>query len=570
MTNPAAPLAQLTPEQCQASMHNRNVWLTASAGTGKTQVLVARVLRLLLNGVAPEAILCLTFTRNGAAEMATRIQSRLAMWVRASAKFVHADLAALDEKRDATAIEKARGLFARVLDARGGGLRIMTIHSFCQTLLAAFPAEAGLPQGFRALDEAETRALARTVLADLIVEAHDRRDTALLDRFARFVRVQGEQGVHTYLDGCARHGPALIALGAGIEAQVRRKLGLPAEDVMPDIVARCSDDAPGFQLLIEIQQANRDWNTKNGENRAEQIEEWFELSPDARVRNLDQLIEVWRRKDGGWRSFEKKFAPQDPDYESICHAADDYYSGLRTLIRLQQLAGRLTDQLMIGQRYAQALAKAKALTGVVDFDDLIRITVALLHTPGMGDWIRYKLDQGTDHILVDEAQDTNEQQWAIIEALAEEFYAGDGAKDGISRTLFVVGDAKQAIFSFQGTNPHAMFGAQQTFAAHARDVGHDFFDLDLSRSYRSSPPILAFVDAVIEAVGASGMGLEVPSRRHIAAQGQAGQVLLLPPVVRVDDETALSTQMRLANMIAARIMDSLDPVHGLWLESRGG
>ena len=142
-------LPPLKGEQRAASDPRAHVWLSASAGTGKTQVLSARVFRLLLAGVDPAAILCLTFTKAGAAEMAHRINARLAAWVRLRDTDLFQDLQALGERGDPEQLARARTLFARVLDAPGGGLRIQTIHGFCQGLLAAFPVEAGLTPGFQ-------------------------------------------------------------------------------------------------------------------------------------------------------------------------------------------------------------------------------------------------------------------------------------------------------------------------------------------------------------------------------------------------------------------------------------
>src|SRR5262245_15379020 len=129
------PLDPLQPQQRDASDPGQLVWLSASAGTGKTHVLTARVLRLLLGGAAPEAILCLTFTKAGAAEMAERIHRRLAWWAGLKdGELLKRDLTRLGEDSGPEAQARARRLFARVLDAPGGGLRIQTIHAFCQTL----------------------------------------------------------------------------------------------------------------------------------------------------------------------------------------------------------------------------------------------------------------------------------------------------------------------------------------------------------------------------------------------------------------------------------------------------
>ena len=127
------PFFQLDGAQAEASDPLVHAALSASAGTGKTHVLTSRVLRLLLRGAPPSSILCLTFTKAGAAEMANRLGERLAHWVRLPAEALKKDLFALGEDNSQLAVERARRLFAEVLDAPRDGLRIQTIHSFAQT-----------------------------------------------------------------------------------------------------------------------------------------------------------------------------------------------------------------------------------------------------------------------------------------------------------------------------------------------------------------------------------------------------------------------------------------------------
>jgi ATP-dependent helicase/nuclease subunit A len=157
----------------------------------------------------------------------------------------------------------------------------------------------------------------------------------------------------------------------------------------------------------------------------------------------------------------------------------------------------------------------------------------------MGEWVRYKLDQRTDHILVDEAQDTNADQWAIVDALAGEFFSGNPEAEDRWRTLFMVGDYKQAIFGFQGTNPQeyeqfrALVAGRAGLLADAADEAEartrEFRDLSISASFRSSPPILEVVDALIGEVGHAAMGLPAAPERHEPFHdGRAGRVELWP------------------------------------------
>src|SRR5579875_1839756 len=238
------PLTPLAPEQQRASSPRDHAALSASAGTGKTHVLTARVLRLLLAGVDPSTILCLTFTKAGAAEMADRIHARLAHWVRLGDAALKEELAALGEDISEESRQRARTLFARVLDAAGGGLRIQTIHAFAQSLLAAFPAEAGLVPGFRPLEGREEQLLARSTLAETLVRAETGGDLGLITDMQALSHRLGEGGAEAFLKQCARAPDAMEALGPreGIEARLRRLFGQPSGDIEEAIARECGDD----------------------------------------------------------------------------------------------------------------------------------------------------------------------------------------------------------------------------------------------------------------------------------------------------------------------------------------
>ena len=531
MTNRLKPLARLEGDQLRASSPSHHAALSASAGTGKTHVLTARVLRLLLAGVDPSSILCLTFTKAGAAEMAGRIHARLAHWVRLRDSDLGAELAALGEDEGPEKREQARQLFARVLDATGGGLRIQTIHAFAQSLLAAFPAEAGLTPGFRPLDGREEKLLARTTLADLLVRAESEgRDWLIQDIQALSLRL-GEGGAENVLLACARAPEAMAALGPsqGIEARLRNTFDLPLGDVDEAIAKQCCDDLFDVASLREIGLLNGRWGTKSGLERAGICEQWLAAAPAERAALLAKLHSIWSKTDGDPRSFGKGQAPQDPGYAALAGAAFDCCGRLLAMRALADLVSAFAAALRAGQAFAFAYGEAKKASGAVDFDDLIRWAERLLLTSGMSDWVRYKLDQRTDHILVDEAQDTNERQWNIVRALALEFFAGEGASDR-RRTIFTVGDYKQAIFGFQGTDPASFDVARAWFARETEGMGEEFLDLSVDRSFRSSPQILALVDRLIEDLGHRALGLPRPPNRHQSHfDNRTGSVTLWKP-----------------------------------------
>jgi len=546
------PLDRLEGAQRDASSPSHHAALAASAGTGKTHVLTARVLRVLLRGVAPEVILCLTFTKAGAAEMAHRIHRQLAHWVRLDDVKLRKDLFNLGEESGPDALGLARSLFARVLEAPGGGLRIQTIHAFAQGLLASFPAEAGLTPGFRTLEGREELLLARATLADLLVRAEAGGDRPLIRDMQALSLKLGERDAAAMLQLCAKAPDAMAALGAaqGIEPRLRDLFDLPRGDIEEAIVAGCDDGAFDCEALRSIAALNRAWKAKKGQDRADLCEAWLEASAAERAGLLDQLHRVWTKADGTIASFASGQAPQDPDYARLAEAAFGYCARLTRMRRTAAWVALAAASLRAGQAYARAYEEAKRTQGLVDFDDLIRQTERLLATPGMGEWVRFKLDQQTDHILIDEAQDTNAAQWSIVDALAGEFFAGEG-RGRRHRTIFTVGDFKQAIFSFQGTNPAEFERVRRRFSEaarglrdNARDLFNatdplppDFLDLSMDRSFRSAPQLLEVVDRVIAELGHEALGLPRRPNPHVSHRPQLpGSVTLWRPCAEEDGE----------------------------------
>jgi ATP-dependent helicase/nuclease subunit A len=509
------PLALLEAEQLSASAPRDHAALSASAGTGKTHVLTARVLRLLLAGADPASILCLTFTKAGAAEMADRIHRRLAYWVRLKDADLAAELKALGEDYGPESRAGARRLFARVLDAAGGGLRIQTIHAFAQGLLAAFPAEAGLVPGFRPLEGREEQLLARQTLAGMLVRAEEGRDEGLIRDIQALSHRLGEGGAEGFLRRCARAPDAMTSLGPPelVEDRLRRAFGLPLGDVDEAIAGECCDDLFDLAALGRLAAANRSWGTATGLSACDVIAAWQARADAERGASLGDLANLVLTKSGEPRKASAGLLKVDPEYSEYAAKLAECCARLLTMRRLAALVACLAAGLRAGQVYAGAWTEAKRAHAVLDFDDLIRLAERLLMTPGMGEWVRYKLDQGTDHILVDEAQDTNEAQWNIVRALTLEYFAGEGASKR-HRTLFTVGDYKQAIFGFQGTDPASFELARAWFARQAGGVGRDFLDLSMDLSFRSSPPILAAVDRLIDHLGHEALGLPRPPNPH--------------------------------------------------------
>ncbi len=496
-----------------------SVWLSASAGTGKTQVLSARVLRLLLEeGTQPSDILCLTFTKAGAAEMAVRVSEVLARWVRMDDGLLGRELAHVGAPVTTETRARARSLFARVLDCPGGGLRIDTIHAFAQWLLGAFPGEADILPGTRAIDDRERALLADEVLTALIQEEGEEIVAAL-----EAMSIQkGPDGVRKWLMRCA--GALDLWEGPGswqppMRERVCRLLGLASDADLKSLASLCADDAFPLAQLAAARAANLSWGTKTGTEAARVMDGWLALDAAGRLRELDGLCGALLTKDGAPRNLTS-LCKHDAGYADLVEplrAAIATISEQRTLIGL---ADFLAPQLDLGRRFAIRWEEAKRRAGLIDFDDLIRKAAALLGNQAMADWIRYKMDRQFDHILIDEAQDTNAAQWAIIDALTDDFFSGEGAHGNRVRTIFTVGDTKQAIFGFQGTSPRNFMAARDRVAERMRGripgagytgVGtepRDLRNLDLGQSFRTADAVLRFVDRAIEAIGPRSFGIE--------------------------------------------------------------
>ncbi len=575
-------LPRLIGDQAKASVPDEHVWLAASAGTGKTQVLAARVFRLLLRGTDPSAILCLTFTKAGAAEMAGRITARLAAWVRMAEPDLRKDLFALGEDhQDPALLARARTLFAKLLDSPGGGIRISTIHGFCQGLLAGFPLEAGLVPGFRPIEGREEAVLARETLAELLVDAERDGRLWLVEAVGALSLRLGEGGAEDFLRECARSPAALAVLPASPKAFVRDAFDLPLGDIDEALAAACSDERFDVDAVRRLAVANRAWDTKLGGNHADIAESWIDATPPMRVSMLKDLMTIGFTSDGAPRKYSQKLIDADPDYADLAIRVAATCADLIGLKARADYADLLARGLDVGRAYADAYARAKRRLGVADFDDLIRATVALLEQPGMGEWVRYKLDLATEHILVDEAQDTNPRQWQIVYALADEFFAGAGTRGDEARTLFVVGDFKQAIFGFQGTDPIYFAAAEKSFTNKARaardeaaDEGTRWNRLSLTHSFRSTRPVLEFVDEAVARIDPPGLGFVDELSAHASEVKGPGSVTLWPPVTldsgEADEEEWVGGATRaLAKQIARRIKAWLDPANPLMLESKG-
>ena len=552
--------------QVLASDPRQVVFVTANAGSGKTSTLVKRVARLLLRGARPEAILCVTYTKAAAAEMQRRLYDELGRWaVMEDAKLAET-LAALDERPDD--LSTARRLFARALETPGG-LKIQTIHAFCEKLLRRFPLEAGISPGFKVLEDqaaAEVSAMARD---DVAAAALAMPDGPIGRAYAHF-SVELDWG-------------AFNSMFATFEAK-RRAIGAyvaawePRGGFVGDVWRRC-----GFarvtppQEIEAVAMAEIEWASWRGATEA--------LSKGSPA--TDQVLAARMRAVGegspfveAWGCFctaagqpRVKMGTRAVDPDALMWLADEQarLGQANDRIKAARIACDTTLALTVALTYAQLYEGAKAAGGGLDFGDLIERTHQLLTVRADAAWVLYKLDGGIDHVLLDEAQDTAPDQWEILHALTEEFFAGAGMARGgaAERTVFAVGDEKQSIYSFQGAAPERLAAETLSFQALALGAGRPFRQVPLLESWRSTPQVLQFVDAVFADPDlAAGLrpaaeAADAPIA-HIALRPDLGSVDLWPfeeseaaeetdPWRPVDAEPAQSANKKLAGRIARAI-----------------
>lgn len=515
------PMNEATRNQIIAADPAANTWLVANAGSGKTRVLTDRVARLLLGGAEPLSILCLTYTKAAAAEMQNRLFKTLGGWAMAPDEVLRRNLSELGEESDLSParLAMARQLFAKAIETPGG-IRIQTIHSFCAALLRRFPLEAGVSPGFTEIDDRSALLLREEILEDMALGP---------DAFAleNLLALGGDLG--RLLPEIISSRAAFIAAPQG--DGLRNALAVPAgldETTLLAQVFLGGEDAL-IAELAPILSAGGVTDSKAGRKLAGILP----LQPSmANLAVLEDLL-IWKpetknplaAKIGSFptKGMRAKVDHLMPRLEALMLRVEAARSG-RLLLNVL----RKTEALhSFARAFLTRYHAAKERRGWLDFDDLIALATGLLTDPSLSAWVLYRLDGGISHVLVDEAQDTSPEQWTLIQLLTAEFTAGLGSHE-TPRTLFVVGDKKQSIYSFQGADVTAFDAMRDRFKAEFDQVGAVLNERPLIHSFRSSPAILRLVDLCfpLERQGAMGGAVE-----HAAFHADLpGRVEFWPPV----------------------------------------
>jgi ATP-dependent helicase/nuclease subunit A len=584
--NPAL-LERVSERQRRGADAHANAWVSASAGAGKTRVLRDRVLRLLMAGVAPGRILCLTFTKAAAAEMSRRINNELGEWTVAEDAALMSRLTALfGAPPDPDALVRARRLFARVLDAPGG-MKIMTIHAFCQSVLRRFPLEAGVAPHFRVMEDRDTAELLKAAQADVLMAA-EHPESGLAEAMMEVAGRIHEARFPDLLAEITRARTRFAALfdqPGGFDAVIDRLavfLGVARGTHEADILAAACHEATFDGAALDAAVEGLQEGSKIDGDRAKVIAAWVRADFAIRAELFESYCEAFLTRTGELRKTlaTKKALSAAPETEDTLVTEGLRLIEVRERMRKAALLAANEAIARIAQALLARYAARKSAMGRLDFDDLVARTRALLQKENAPPWVLFKLDGGIDHVLIDEGQDSNLEQWDVVIALVEEFYLGMSARDEEAETLglpersvFAVGDIKQSIYSFQGADPRRFIEMRDYLQARAEAAGRTWKNVRLDFSFRSSAPVLQAVDKVFEpeAARAGVIDPEESNAQHTPLRDRdAGRVELWPPLIvegpdnpepwkpPVDPVSVPDAMDRLAETIAAQIADWLD------------
>ncbi len=569
------PLKNAQINQGIAADPANSVFVTANAGSGKTKVLVDRIARLLLRGSKPSAFLCITYTKAAAAEMQRRLFERLGAWCVADDETLSNELAALGEPTHD--LGRARKLFAQALETPGG-LKIQTIHAFCERLLARFPLEAGVPPGFDIADEPRAAAMLAQARADAALAQDAPREA-----FRRFAAKLHGEALEGLMDRLAlrradfhrfseQHQGLIFA-----DAAIKNRHGVrgTAEGFARDFIAKHDWNALREAAAVLAQGTSKDQDA--GERLSAAL---TCVEGAAHHEALDACFAFALNKDGELRgalvtkTTQKAHPWLEPLLRRFAEDAADARDKWNALARAEDA----TAALALAMKLDSAYVDAKNAGGALDFDDLIAAAQKLLQRSEAASWVLYKLDGGLDHILIDEGQDTSPAQWDLIAPLQDEFFSGKGARGDKIRTMFAVGDPKQSIYAFQGADPKRFLSESLLLSKRAHRAGMTFKAPVLETSFRSAPQILQAVDATFKnAPLAASMPGKDGETRHLASREIEPGVVEVWPLLRraetkpaepwdapVDVETEASVQAQLARTIAKRVKAMIAQREAVW------
>jgi ATP-dependent helicase/nuclease subunit A len=572
--------------QARASDPAASAFVSANAGSGKTFVLVQRVIRLLLDGVPPEKILCVTFTKAAAANMAERVFTTLGHWVTLDDDALDAAIREAGIAHPTAKLRKsARKLFACALETPGG-LKVQTIHALCTRLLQQFPFEANVPARFAVLDERDQNEMMERANLAVLLEASRNPDSAM----GRALRMAMASAADVTFKDVVReaclsrdHFMAWTDAAGSADAavaQMSAALGVAASDRIEDIEREILEGPYLPRSRWAEIAATLETSSRADQKQAAKLRQALVFTGAAQV---DEYLGVFLTDERTPRAtvVTNSFVTKNPAIGRLFDSETGRIGPLIERRRAVTIRDRTEALLHIATAAAANYRREKQERGLLDYDDLIDKTLAMLDRVSSG-WVHYKLDRGVDHVLIDEAQDTSPRQWDIVAHIISEFTSGAGARDGVVRTVFAVGDEKQSIFSFQGAAPHEFDLRRRALRKKFEDAGLKFDPISFTYSFRSGPAILQSVDHVFrdEAIYRSIHSADIGYPIHHSLADAGPGLIDLWELAEADDKqdiegwrapfdgvSATSPEVKLAKRIQAEIKSLVES--GTMTGSRG-
>jgi ATP-dependent helicase/nuclease subunit A len=565
--------------QTDVSNPDISAWVAANAGSGKTHVLAQRVINLLLKGVEPEKILCITFTKAAAANMAKRVFDTLGAWTKLDDEALDKAIEGSGIATDAATRTQARRLFARALETPGG-LKVQTIHAFCTQLLHQFPFEANVAARFSVLDDAEQTQLLEKLTLDVLLQGAEAPGSPLGRALAVAMTAGADQTFRDVVRGAIAQGDtirrwtdksggkneALAALSTVLGVAPAMTLAQVEQEIVNGPILPSSE----WRAVAAICQTSSANDQKQAErlmlasrlSGREQVETYFKVFFDSKSQPRTNLL-------------TKGFANKQPSLAQRLLDEQSRVLSLRERRNAIICRDRSAALITVASEVLERHQNEKQRRGLVNYDDLIDKALDLLRNTEAA-WVHYKLDLGIDHLLIDEAQDTSTKQWEIVQRLVAEFTAGAGARPGI-RTIFAVGDEKQSIFSFQNAAPREFGEMRKYFQKRHEDSGLTFEYRQLEHSFRSCESVLGAVDIVFKDIAGSVTSDSVGGiPRHMALPDAPPGVVEIWDTIKpekrepiegwdapFDTVSEISPRVKLARRIARtvrRLIDAREPV----------
>lgn len=590
-----------------AANPNLSVWVSASAGTGKTTVLVNRLLRLFLSGINPSKILCLTYTKAGAMNMQNRIYAKTEQWAVMSDDDLKQELVELFKDSGENLHEntpeftkiyaRAKKLFSILVDS-AIPLKIFTIHAFCTSILKRFPIEAGIPPHFKVIEGDEVKKLLQDSYFKLITHIKNyNSDISLFDSFNCITNIVSEFNIDEVTKDIVNHRENFFNLlskyktKSGVCAEIKKMLFSGYEDdvqkyvIDDNIFQKQSDIQDMFALeytyicdviknisndfVLKFRNALSSDISKTNAKNLSQLNSFTELSTiNEKIKNFDTYTSILLTKDNKVKTqsfiISKNALKTSPELLEDIFVEGERISHALSFLKLLNIYRATISIINIGLELNLIYEKSKKEQSVMDFNDLITFVQKLFSTPNICEWILYKLDGGISHVLIDEAQDTSPLQWQIVDYLTDEFFTTARTKDDM-KSIFTVGDRKQSIFSFQGANINLFETYRSKFKHKVQDNNFDFRDLPLNRSFRSCKNILNIVDETLKYI--------IPKdnvHHEFHRKDSDGYIEILPLVKKFPDTisdcfkppvehiNAFNSSIEMANILATKIRHILD------------